>query len=81
VVESPLVKPYFIHAADGKNYENKHASMQSIICVFFETEDRVRRDGGGKARSSGKRLGQLVPTTIQMKVGQHMGAAEKREFA
>jgi hypothetical protein len=37
--ESSVVKQYLIAAADGKNYQTKHYSLQAIIAVGFKTEN------------------------------------------
>jgi len=37
--ESSVVKQYLIAAADGKNYQTKHYSLQAIIAVGFKIEN------------------------------------------
>ena len=37
--ESAVVKQYLIAAADGKNYQTKHYSLQAIIAVGFKIEN------------------------------------------
>ena len=37
--EQAVVKPYLITAADGKNYQTKHYSLQAIIAVGFKIEN------------------------------------------
>lgn len=37
--EEAVVKPYLITAADGKNYQTKHYSLQAIIAVGFKIEN------------------------------------------
>ena len=37
--EAAVVKPYLITAADGKNYQTKHYSLQAIIAVGFKIEN------------------------------------------
>ncbi len=37
--ESSVVKSYLIAAADGKNYQTKHYSLQVIIAVGFKIEN------------------------------------------
>lgn len=37
--ESSVVKQYLITAADGKNYQTKHYSLQAIIAVGFKIEN------------------------------------------
>jgi hypothetical protein len=39
LVESSVVKQYLITAADGKNYQTKHYSLQAIIAVGFKIEN------------------------------------------
>ena len=39
LVESSVVKSYLIAAADGKNYQTKHYSLQAIIAVGFKIEN------------------------------------------
>ena len=39
LVESSVVKSYLIAAADGKNYQTKHYSLQVIIAVGFKIEN------------------------------------------
>jgi hypothetical protein len=40
--EEAVVKPYLITAADGKNYQTKHYSLQAIISVGFKIENIER---------------------------------------
>ncbi len=37
--EQAVIKPYLITAADGKNYQVKHYSLQAIIAVGFKIEN------------------------------------------
>jgi hypothetical protein len=37
--EQSAVKQYLITAADGKNYQTKHYSLQAIIAVGFKIEN------------------------------------------
>jgi hypothetical protein len=39
LAESSVVKQYLIAAADGKNYQTKHYSLQAIIAVGFKIEN------------------------------------------
>lgn len=39
LVETSVVKQYLITAADGKNYQTKHYSLQAIIAVGFKIEN------------------------------------------
>lgn len=39
LVEHSVVKHYLITAADGKNYQTKHYSLQAIIAVGFKIEN------------------------------------------
>lgn len=39
LAEEAVVKPYLITAADGKNYQTKHYSLQAIIAVGFKIEN------------------------------------------